>query len=522
MKSYQFGRRSFFAAVGGAFGLHTLLNNMEAVAQGATSVPRFLMTHFPVGTMERRFLPTGTGSDYVASPIIQPFVDAGLREDMTVFYGFSDRHLRCPGGGGHEAGTPFTTTGCGSAGTRQNGGENDDGVAGGPSFDQVFLKNVPDLARPGVGYFNAICDARVDSNETSTQCLSYSYTPRSISSAQPGGSIQEYTPLLPQLSPAQLYAALFSNFMPGGDTEANREAALRALRMRKSVLDFSLTELDELYKLAPAAERPKIDLHAEAIRKVESQLADQLESGEIGGDGTCMVPPEPPRDLAGGKGNEAYRDNVNNDDSEIHKAVIEAHGAVMLAAFQCDLMRVGTFQFSPGTNHVSFKGMWPSDPNRIAMHHPVSHAGAFLGGASSSDPNSLTGDDKSRYEFLTNVQIWYNTRLAEFLVKMKDAQDGFGNSLLDTTVIPYVTEVAQANHQRDPKPAYLFGGGKLGLKHGSFQRFQDNRRPQVDLFLTCAQALMQTDDPKGGLGSERFNEFNRNASAISGLWEKPA
>src|SRR5690606_21612873 len=277
MKSYRFARRSFFAAGGGAFGLHAILRNMEAMAQGAKAPPRFLMTHFPVGTLRVRFLPTGMGSSYVASPIIQPFEDAGLREDMTVFYGFSDGHLNCPGGGGHEAGTPFTTTGCGAPGTRQNGGEGDDGVGGGPSFDQVFLKNVPELAREGVGYVNAICDARVDSNETSTQCLSYSYTTRSIASAVPGGNINEYTPLLPQLSPAQLYAGLFSSFMPGGPTDANQEAALRALRLRKSVLDYSLTELDELGRLAPAAERPKIDLHAEAIRKVEMQLASQIE-----------------------------------------------------------------------------------------------------------------------------------------------------------------------------------------------------------------------------------------------------
>ena len=519
MKSYRFARRSFFAAVGGAFGLHAILRNMEAVAQGAPPPPRFLMTHFPVGTLRVRFLPTGMGSSYVASPIIQPFEDAGLREDMTVFYGFSDGHLNCPGGGGHEAGTPFTTTACGAPGTRQNGGEGDDGVGGGPSFDQVFLKNVPELAREGVGYVNAICDARVDSNETSTQCLSYSYTTRSIASAVPGGNINEYTPLLPQLSPAQLYAGLFSSFMPGGPTDANQEAALRALRLRKSVLDYSLTELDELGRLAPAAERPKIDLHAEAIRKVEMQLASQIESGEIGG-GSCMPPEAPSTELTGGKGNSQYLESVNTDDSETHQAVAEAHSAVILAAFQCDLLRVATFQFSPGTNHVSFKGMWPSDPNRIAMHHPVSHAGAFHDDASDADPSGLAAADKDRYEFLTNVQIWYNRRLADFLVKLKQAEDGYGGNLLDTTVVPYVTEVAQSNHARNPKPAYLFGGSKLGLKHGTFQQFQE--RPQVDLFLTCAQALLQTDDPKGGLGEERFNQFNPTASAIEGLWEPPA
>jgi hypothetical protein len=517
MRSYRFARRSFLAAVGGAVGLKVMLRNMEAAAQGATSPPRFLMTHFPVGTLRVRFMPSGSGSTYTASPIVQPFEDAGLRNDMTVFYGFSDGHLQCPGGGGHEAGTPFTTTGCSAEGTRQNGGERDDGVAGGPSFDQVFLKRVPELQRSGTGYANAICDARVDSNETSTQCLSYSYTTRSIASANPGGNINEYTPLLPQLSPAQLYASLFANFMPGGGTPDNQAAVLKALKLRRSVLDFCLSELEDLKRLAPGGERPKIDLHAEAIRKVEQQLAEQIEGGSGGGGDECALPPKPADDLTGGKGNSPYQDNVNTDDSPLHQRVAEAHGAVLLGAFQCDLIRVATFQFSPGTNHVSFKGMWPSDPNRIAMHHPVSHRSAFLGNAANSDPSGLTGDDRNAYEFLANVQIWYNQRLAELLQKFKEADDGFGGKLLDYTVIPYITEVGQSNHARGPKPAFLFGGSKLGLRHGTFQNFSQ-QRPQVDLFLTCAQALLNTADPKTALSDERFNQFNRNAAVIDGLW----
>jgi hypothetical protein len=80
--------------------------------------------------------------------------------------------------------------------------------------------------------------------------------------------------------------------------------------------------------------------------------------------------------------------------------------------------------------------------------------------------------------------------------------------------------VGQSNHSRRSKPGFLFGGTKLGLKHGTFQHFTQER-PQVDLFLTCAQALLQTDDPKGGLEAERFNQFNQNASAIPGLWAPP-
>lgn len=519
MKSYRLARRSFLAAVGGAVGLRVMLDNFEAMAQGATSPARFLMTHFPVGTLRQAFLPEGTGAEYKASSIIQPFEDAGLRDAMTVFYGFSDSHLTCPGGGGHESGTPYTTTGCSASGTRANGGESDDGTAGGPSFDQVFLEKVPELKRPGAGYANAICDARVDSNETSTQCLSYGYTERSINSAVPGGNITEYAPLLPELSPAKLYANLFSNFIPGGDSASNQDAALRALRMKRSVLDYSLSELNRLKTLAPGSEAPKVEIHAEAIRKVELQLAEQIEKGDISG-GECAVPVEPEGNLSGGKGNSPYStSNLSKDDAPTHREVALAHSAVLLAAFQCDIIRVGTFQFSPGTNHVSFKGMWPSDPNRIAMHHPVSHMSPFLGGAA-SQARPASGEARDIYDFLVNVQVWYNTLMAEILVRFKDAKDAFGNPVLDHTVIPYITEVGEANHSRGPKPAFLFGGGQLGLKHGTFQNFQQ-QRPQVDLYLTAAQALLQTSDVQTVLANERFTQFNRNAGVIPGLWEAP-
>jgi hypothetical protein len=519
MRSYRIARRSFLTAVGGAIGLQVMLRNLVAFAEGATSPPRFLLTHWPVGTLRQRFLPEGTGAAYKASPIIQPFIDAGLRADMSVFYGFSDGHLRCPGGGGHEAGTPFTTTCASAPGTRQNGGEGDDGVGGGPSFDQVFLKNVPELQRPGQGYANALCDARVDSNETSTQCLSYSYTTRSIASASPGGNITECTPLLPRLSPVQLYADLFSNFMPGGNTPANQETAVKALRMRKSVLDYTLSELGELKRISPGSEAPKIDLHAEAIRKVEMQLSTQIEAGMLPMNApTCMVPVSPAGSLMGKKGSSSPygSEETQTDDSPLHEQVAMAHADILLAAFQCDIIRVATFQFSPGTNHVSFKGLWPSDPNKIFMHHPVSHMAPFLSGAA-NQPAPTSGQAQDIYEFLCNVQTWYNARLARILQNFKNANDALGNSLLDYTVVPYVTEVAESSHTRGPKPAFLFGGTKLGLKHGTFQNFSPTR-PQVDLFLTCAQALLKTEDPLSQLASERFTASNPNCAPVPGLW----
>ena len=515
MKSYRFARRAFLASVGGAFGLEVMLRNLEAAAEGVKPAARFVLAHWPIGTMKYRFVPTGAGNVYVASPILQPFDAAGLRGEMTGFFGFSDEHLRCPGGGGAEAGTPFTTTGCNGAGTRQNGGEGDDGVAGGPSFDQVFLKNVPDLKRPGWGYVNSICDARVDSNETSTQCLSYSYDARVIQSYQPGGMITEYTPLLPTLSPAQQYATLFSSLMPGGALPANQQEALRALQLRKSVLDYALSELAKLKQLAPAAESSKIEIHAEAIRKLELQLTDTSP------DGACVVPPSPPESLQGQTGNVLYTTPVV-DDTQVHQAVAEAHLAILTAAFQCDIIRVATFQFAPGTSHVGFKGMFPGEPERIAAHQPMTHSHVVATGGAQQDPANLTVTDRDDYDFMANVHTWYNQRMADWLVKLKTTKDVFGHNLLDYTVIPFVTERADGSSRRSPKPALLFGGGKLGLKHGTFQDFSRAVRPQVDLYLTCAQALLGTADPLSMLSSERFVQFNPKAAIIPELWAQPA
>lgn len=524
-RSYRFARRSFLAGIGGAFGLKVMLRNIEAAAQGTPPPPRFLMTHWPVGTIRYNFVPSGTGTGWTPSPILQPFADAGLQNDMTVIYGLSMNGINAGCGGGHESGTPMATTGANVPGTRSNGGEADDGCAGGPSFDQIFLNRVPELSEGGRRYVNALCDARVDSQETSTQCLSYDYTTRSIAAARQancneGGQITEAVPLLPELSPTQLYMNLFSGFMPGeqgGDTGGNEEL-LKALNMRKSVLDYSLSELDALKLLAPSSEASKIDQHAEVIRAVETQLTEQINNGG-GAAAGCTVPEAPDASLMGETGSkfDYGSETTSTSDEDIHRQVGELHSSIIRAAFQCDLIRVATFQWSPGTNHVSFGGMFPDDPNAILMHHPLSHRI----GSRNDVMNSPPGDAylASVVEFLTNVQTWYNAQTAAVVNSFKEATDVHGGNLLDYTIIPYITEVAETTHSRSPVPAMIFGGAGLGMQHGQFINVENQQRPHNDLWMTIAQAYLKTTDPVSALSDEVF--VKQGVGPISGLWTDP-
>ena len=539
MSSYEIARRSFLRSVGaGGVGLKIMLRTLEATAAGTPPPPRFLITHWPVGTQKYWFVPVQVGSNpnpalptlptmapnganWDFSRILKPFGDAGLRNEMIVLFGLNSGGVG-QYGGGHEAGTPQTTTGASTPGTRANGGETDDAVAGGPSWDQIFLKTVPALNK-GLGYANAICDARVDSQETSTQCLSYSYSTRSTPAAQggSGGSVMENIPLLPELSPLQLYNKLFMN-IGGGGTTADTAKLLRA---RKSVLDGARTQLARLKTVAPGSEASKIDQHAEAIRKVEDLLTAQINGTAT--PGMCMAPAKPDAALSGknSKVNSDYKapgggaTTSSMDDSGLHADVGKAHMTIMRTAFQCDLLRVGTFQWSPGTNHVSFKGLYPGNANGIFMHHPTSHQ---INNSSWSlqSPSGASAQQTEILNFLANVQTWYNQKMADLLVEWKNTTDVFGGNLLANTIIPYVTEVAETNHSKAQLPALIFGGSALGMKGGQFQQVS---RPHNDLWLTIAQAFFKSATPLTNLPAMNAdgtrNTFVRtNVAPIPGLW----
>ena len=512
MISYRFARRSFLTAVGGAVGLKVLLRNLESSAQGLPPPPRLLIAFWPLGTIKYFFLPP-PGLGLADSRILKPIADAGLADNTIVLYGLQTSSIPSRGGGAAEAGMVKLMTGARSPGTRINGGETDDAVAGGPSFDQVFLKRVSDLRRPGQGFCNVICDARVDSFETSAQCMSYDYTLQSITNALPPNDIiNENIPLLPILQPALAYTQLFGGFS-GTPMDPNRVRGL--LRARKSVLDHSLRELARLRALAPASESMRIDQHAEVIRKLETQLATQL-AGPAG----CQPPGAPNPALVGKSGSHfdypARPLPVETADDPIHAQVGRLHASILQAAFQCDLIRVATFQWASASSHVSFSGLYPPNPNAAYMHVPMSHLIPSSLDSQSAYPPESRPEARGAVDFMANVHTWYNRQTAEIVNGFKNATDVFGGNLLDNTIIPFVTGVADSGGASSPLPALIFGGRRLGLVQGQFFDFSRTPRPMNDMWMTIAQAYLRTNDPLSALAGESF--VTSDVAPIPGIW----
>jgi hypothetical protein len=507
--SYRFKRRAFLASLGGAIGLETMLKNLEAAELGTPSPPRLLAAHWPVGTMQYHYLPTGGNRDFTMSRILMPFETAGLREDLVILFGLT-HGMATINGGGHEGGTVVMMTGASSTATRANGGEADDSIANGPSFDQIFLKHVPALATLGEGYANAAADARIDSQETSTRCLSYSHVTREIEATLPAGTVVENLPLMPALHPSGLYADLFGGFVPGG---SDRERMLKDLRLKRSVLDNSLRQLTRLGELAPASERMKIDVHTEAIRKLEMQISDVL--ADPGG---CQVPPAPDASLKGLSGSQFVYSNpiVEEADAGRVEQLGKLHLATIRAAFQCDLIRVATFQWAPGQAQVSMEGLDPEDPEVNYIHHPMSHREGAPDFHFGPPPSS----SRYIYEILVNANTWYFQKYADVFAEWKTATDTFGGSLLDHTVIPLMTEVDNGAHGRNRLPALILGGKALGMRGGQFLDFQGEPRFHNDLWMTVAQAFFP--DSPNVLEEMPGEVFARDGvRPIEGLWQRP-
>jgi hypothetical protein len=469
---YLTTRRNFLQG-GCATALAFWLRRAEAFAQGAPAPKRFLVMHHPVGTIRDNWLCKGTETDFTLSRILAPFEP--LKSKMVVLDGMN---IVANGmGGGHEQGTVTVMTGVRTTQLYPgNGG--DDPKANGPSIDQMFLKMSPALQGTPIASLQVSCDDRVDVAEISTRRLSYS-----------GPS----APMEPYLVPHLTYQRVFGSVMASDPSAMTSDAIAKTRALRKSVLDYALGDLNKLRTLAPSAERERLDAHEAAIRELEKSF-DAAPMGAAAC-GLTSPPPElkPFVDAAGnriGNGNYSTTDGKTSEHM-LHQMIGELHFAVIRAAFQCDLTRTVTFQWSPGTNHVAFQGFYPPDKNAVKMHHPLSHE--------FNNPNAP--------EFLTLIDTWYSERVSSLLQSLQSTPDLSGGTLLDNTLVPYVTEVARADHSFDNAPFVVFGGTGVKLKGGQFKRFNP-ARPVNDMWLACAKAF---DVPLTSLGG---NDMSTGALPI--------
>ncbi len=486
---FEVSRRQFLATTGGAVGLMAWLDRSTAQEVGVGPPQRWVNILKPVGTVPDHFWPTGEGaklSELELSRILRP-LSPHLGE-MCLFKGLGLPYDGSTGGGA-ERGMVLAATGrpCPEL-YEGNGG--DDPRATGPSVEQWLLASGSHLADAPIASLQLGCDSRADTpGEVSTRHLSYDLDAR---------------PLTPIYQPAETYELVFASLMPGVDSDA-KQAELRAARAKKrSVLDFALKDLKRMRKLAPVSQRHKLDSYEDAVRSLEKEL-DQATMMVGLTPESCGLAEAPervefPTEIYPYTGNGMS----NTRDDLMHRAVGEAHLAIVRAAFLCDLTRVVSLLWSPGTNHLSFGGMWPSDPNAYRLHHKSA---------------STLNDDN--VEFLTRVDEWYMQRVSDFIQSLKDTADAEGKALFDSTLVSHISEEGDCFFDSwDDVPWMLFGGRESGLLGDQLFRHEGaassaatspNMRSTNDFWMSVVRAF-------GADESTLFSDVDTYSGAIDGVF----
>lgn len=127
-----------------------------------------------------------------------------------------------------------------------------------------------------------------------------------------------------------------------------------------------------------------------------------------------------------------------------------------------------------GPNYDKYKEWAQKNGVPVRGAHDVHHKGG--GGAESPDAKVLAARDEMLVACLA--------RLVEKLQSRK-ASDG---TLLDHTVL-LLGGVQISSHSGKSFPTLLAGGRKLGFRHGQHLKWDSDKKPMSDLYLTILQQL---------------------------------
>jgi Protein of unknown function (DUF1552) len=263
--------------------------------------------------------------------------------------------------------------------------------------------------------------------------------------------------------PTVAFDKMFGGFVPQ-DNEPARQALLKRLTARRSLLDGMGSDLKRLRSELTGAEKLKLDIHEESIRK-----AERLVSADLGNvpprSAACTVPGRP----------------ANTFDIEVR---FKAHFATMFAAFACNRAQVGSMVW--GGSGFSFPYNWIGK-NISDLHNDVHH-----------------NEVNARQTYIDCANDDWK-RLGDFVRLLRDTPEGDG-TMLDNTIVLGISHFSR-HHDIRRIPTVLFGTAKGGLPGNRYLKF--NTHIHNDKVLTSVARLMGIN--ANGFGSDQ------NCGPVPGL-----
>ena len=411
-------RRHFLRGSAGiAVALPFLESLSSARAEGGGAPLRYLGFMHPQGTLVDEWSPRGVGSNFTLSNILSPLDAPAVRDRIVVV---SNLHNAV---GDEDSGVGWSTLNghirCGrTVFTCQAPGAGADGIApfaDGPSIDQLIA-------------------ARIDAP-----------TPhRTLQFGVGGPDVGEYQalysgpsePVYLDYDPAEIFDRLFSDLEADPSPPSEPSPVQRLHQRRRSVLDAVGESFASLNQRVSAADRIRLEAHADKIRQLEAAIDGGADPGQP--TQTCAAPQ---LDIPNGY---APTDFSQVDTSS--RLLID----LMVMAMACDLTRVGTLQYVE-YNEIFFDWLGYDIPGDFGDYHAMVHA--------------LPGGDP---EAMRAVFRWYMEEYAYLIEQLAGVEDVDGTSLLDNMILLAISELGDGSgaHTTRQIPVVLAGGACGQLQGG--------------------------------------------------------
>lgn len=410
----RLARRTLLRGAGGvALSLPMLDAMLPRRASAATPPRRLLIVFTPNGQLADYWKPAGVGASFRLGSLLTPF--APYQNDMVMLSGVSylpvgvldqataDHPIKR---NGHMVGQCCMLTGRDVV--EYPGGGQFNLSPNGISVDRELAKYMVGKTPLPTMHMDLWPDAR----------LSGTLGPAAYYMSWNG-------PMRPQIGEHRLDRLTSMIFSSGAmlDPKAQEDLRLR----RKSVLDAALAEYGAMSARLGAADRRRLDQHAESVRTLERSI-DAIFSPSACVDPKVAVPAYGPRG--------EVRQLVNQI-----PAISEAQFDLITSALACDVTRVMTFQWGESNWDHSFPWLGINK-----QFHDITH----------EDPGDV----------VLRCLRWRSEQLAKLIGKLKNTPEGDG-SLLDSTLVVWLTDVNQGwLHYRDNMPIALFGKAGGALRTG--------------------------------------------------------
>jgi hypothetical protein len=267
--------------------------------------------------------------------------------------------------------------------------------------------------------------------------------------------------------PSVAFDKMFNGFVPPAANDPVREAKIRRLTARRSLLDGLGQDLKRLRGELVGMERLKLDIHEESIRKAERLVAQDL--GNVPPPpASCTVPQRPLNTF-----NIKYR--------------MDAHFATMFAAFACNRAQVGAMVWGgSGFGGNGWRYDWIGK-NVSDLHNDVHH-----------------NEGPMRQLYIDCAQDDW-AQLGNFVRLLAQTPEGNGY-MIDNTIVLGISHFSR-HHDIRRIPVVLFGSPKGGLQTNRYLKF--NTRIHNDKVLTSVARLM-------GINATGFGN-DMNCGPVPGL-----